>query len=551
MDVIAYSAALDKFLVEIERFRDPYSWEIQAVLEDVCEILNIGKIELFAYETLQKEEIEEGDMFTYYLKDTPTVEPAYVGRHVSGRGSVLIFKFYPKVGNVLWREEELNKIKVLDAVLSNLNAKIRLTKFAENAVFYDREMHVPNMSFFQKEASELTALGQIGEYGICFFNLKRFAVINRLLGRELATKAMAQYVVGLQRLLRKGGRVCRVSGDNFIMIFKQSEVDPVVNYLSGTEIVYDNFTNASVVITASAGIYMCPADSNDMIDLTEKAFLALQTARGRLYSSVVFYDDELRHSHEYANQMESVFKESLDREEFIVYYQPKIQLNNYSIAGAEALCRWKHAGDLLMPEDFKPVLELSNSICMLDFYVLDRVCQDIRKWLDQGFDVVRVSVGLSKRHLGDNKLLDKLLEIIDRNNVPHQYIEIVFAETTNDVGFHDLQRIVDGLHSYGIYSSIDDFGVGYSSLNLIRQVPWDAVKIDKSFLPDVSDNSSSQYIMFGHLIAMLRELGLKCIVEGVETIEQVKMLKDNKCYLAQGSFFDNPLTVEEFEGRLA
>lgn len=294
---------------------------------------------------------------------------------------------------------------------------------------------------------------------------------------------------------------------------------------------------------------MCGDESAEVFDLTEKAYLALQDARSRIYNNIVFYNDELQSSHQRARQIESIFKESLDHEEFVVYYQPKIQLNNYTIAGAEAVCRWRHDGELVMPEEFKPVLERSNDICILDFYVLERVCKDIRKWLDQGLNVVRVTVNFSRRHLGDDKLLDKILEIIDGNDVPHQYIEIELTETTTDVGFHDLQEIVNGLRGKGIYTSVDDFGVGYSSLNLIRQIPWDTVKIDKSFLPDVSDTTSKQYLMFSHLMSMLREMGLRCIVEGIETIEQVKMLKDNMCYLAQGSFFDEPLKADELETR--
>lgn len=550
MDVIAYSEAFDKFLIEMENMTEQYSWKIQSILEGVCEILRIGKIELLSYESVRNEEIDDGEMLTYYLKNTPENNASYIGRHVSGRGAVMLFRFYQIVNDAVWTEEELNKIKVLDTALYINNAKIRLTKFAENAIYFDRNLHIPNMSFFHKEARRIIEDGEIGNYAVCFFNLKRYSVVNQLLGRQLGTKVMSRFLVGLQQKLRKNGNVCRSGGDFFVAIFKKSEIDSVCAHLSGEEIVYNNSANASVMVKASAGIYLCSNEADDVEEQIEKAYIALQSAKSRLDNNIVFYNDELQHMHEHASLIENIFRESVDREEFFVLYQPKVQLNDYTIAGAEALCRWRHEGELVEPDDFVPVLEKSNDICVLDFYMLEHVCKAIRTWIDKGLNVVRVSVNFSRRHLGDEKLIDKIINTVDKYEVPHQYIEIEFTETTTDVAFNDLKKVVNGLHDYGIHTSIDDFGVGYSSLNLIRQIAWDVVKIDRSFLPGVSDKTSEQYLMFSHLLSMFRELGIRCIVEGVETIEQVRMLKENKCFLAQGYFFDKPLKGEDFETRL-
>ena len=248
--------------------------------------------------------------------------------------------------------------------------------------------------------------------------------------------------------------------------------------------------------------------------------------------------------------IENQFGSALEKEEFMVYYQPKVNLRDYHMVGAEALCRWKHQGELIAPFKFIPVLERSKAICELDFYMLDHVCRDIRKWLDEGKKAVRVSVNLSRRHMGDPDLSDHILRIIDRYEVPHNYIEIELTETTTDVGFSELRKIVSTMQAQGIRTSVDDFGVGYSSLNLIRELPWDVLKIDKSFLPCAVDENDQKYIMFKHIIAMAQNIGLECIVEGVETIQQVRILKENNCYLAQGFYFDKPLQKEEFESRL-
>ena len=238
-------------------------------------------------------------------------------------------------------------------------------------------------------------------------------------------------------------------------------------------------------------------------------------------------------------------------EEFLVYYQPKVSLDGRNIAGAEALSRWYHNGRLISPADFIPVLEQGRDICKLDFYVLDKVCRDIRRWLDTGRNVVRISVNLSRRHLSDMDLLDRIVKIIDKHNVPHELIEIELTETTTDVEFKDLKRTISGLQQTGISTSVDDFGIGYSSLNLIKELPWNVLKLDKSLLPDKNNNNDEQKgIMFKYIVAMAQEMGLECIAEGVETKEHVDLLTSNSCKLAQGYYFDKPLPVEEFETRL-
>ncbi len=245
----------------------------------------------------------------------------------------------------------------------------------------------------------------------------------------------------------------------------------------------------------------------------------------------------------------AIFPEALKNEEFLVYYQPKVSLRNYRLAGAEALVRWKHADSFIFPDQFIPVIEREGGICDLDFYMLDHVCANLRHWLDQGRRMVKVSVNLSRQHLGDEKLVEKIIKTIDDRNVPHELIEIELTETTTDVGFAELRRVIDGLHEQMISTSVDDFGMGYSSMNLIRELPWDVLKIDKCFLPK-SENDRRQYIMLKHIISLAQDIGLDTIVEGVETIEHVKMLKENNCFLAQGYFFDKPLPIEEFEKRL-
>ena len=242
--------------------------------------------------------------------------------------------------------------------------------------------------------------------------------------------------------------------------------------------------------------------------------------------------------------------QAIAKEEFQVYYQPKVDLRNYRLSGAEALCRWIHEGELVPPGKFIPILEKGKAICTLDFYMLDHVCRDLRRWIDEGRQIVRISINLSRRHTMDDNLLDTIMNIIDRYDVPYEYVEVELTETTTDVEFKGLKSIVNGLMERGVQIAVDDFGVGYSSLNLIRELPWNVLKIDRSFLPEGNNKISHKTVMLQHVIDLAQGMGLECLAEGVETLDQVRMLKENHCAYAQGYFFDKPMPRPEFEKRL-
>ncbi len=184
--------------------------------------------------------------------------------------------------------------------------------------------------------------------------------------------------------------------------------------------------------------------------------------------------------------------------------------------------------------------------------MLEHVCRQIRQWLDKGLAVVRISVNLSRKHMLNRNLLSDLVRIVDDCRVPHRYIEFEFTETTTDVEFSDLRRIVSGMQEEGFCAAVDDYGMGYSSLNLVKNIPWNVLKIDRSVLPaNEEDYHGKHGILLKHVVAMFKELGLECVAEGVETENQLKLLKETSCDLVQGYLFYRPMSAEEFEKKLA
>lgn len=183
--------------------------------------------------------------------------------------------------------------------------------------------------------------------------------------------------------------------------------------------------------------------------------------------------------------------------------------------------------------------------------MLDKVCSDLSKWISNSTDPVRISVNLSRRHLRDSDVVDRLVSIVDKHNVPHKYIEFELTETVTEGEFRELQQMISGLREYGFATSVDDFGTGYSSLNLIKQIPWNVLKLDKSLLPAKgSENIWQDRVLFKYIVAMAQEMGLECVAEGVETPQQLQILADNNCEMAQGFIFDKPMPSEEFGSKL-
>lgn len=547
---VDYSKALDNFIIKAERisyFLDPGMTE---ALSDICRVLRIAEVSAMLYDTPGHERRGEGQTAVFLSEGEADPQREFTAREITGGGNVAIYRFQQKAGDADWSDEEYSKLPVLEKMLFAFNGRSRVMQMIDRLVFFDEEMGIHNLKFFMKTVGSYIASGGIDRYCACYFNLKRFSVINQNIGRERGTVVMRKFISQLAEKLEDGEGVFRIGGDNFLVLFIKEHLNIVAEHLNGVGIIYDEENKERVFVSAYAGYYMISSECHNPAEIMDNVSIALSTAKNILKTGCVFFDENLKKNRNEIKLVESAFADAIEKEEFQVYYQPKVYLKDYTLHGAEVLCRWFKDGKMIPPDRFIPALEQSKSICILDFYMLEHTCRDIRRWLDEGRPVVKVSVNLSRRHLGDMDLLENILSRIDKYNVPHQYIEIELTETTTDVNFSDLKEIVFGLREAGISTSIDDFGVGYSSLNLIKELPWNVLKIDKSFLPDENDMNSQKYVMLKHIIALAQDIGLECIVEGVESAEHVRLLKENNCFLAQGFYFDKPMPVEKFEKRL-
>lgn len=549
-DYKEYSEAMDEFLLQMEQIHSPIQTETTKAMSRLCRLLHISKVDACLYENHKEKEAGHGSCFCFYREGEADESRTVTYSETAENGCIATYHFSPFAEAEDWSELEQEKIAIFSKMLFVYNGRSRVMKLAEDLIYRDSQLDVYNHTYFMKICQIYEADGTIDHYGAGYFNLRRFSNVNQQLGREEATEIMAVFVEGLQELLSDDECVCRVGGDNFVVLFAKDHFDKVRNYLMGQGMVYDKEKGSKVFVSATAGYYLISEEEKTATEIMDNISIAFNQAKNITHESYVVFSEELSERIKEGKVIEEIFPQALENEEFVAYYQPKVALKDYTLAGAEALCRWFHDGQMVMPGKFIPVFERTKAVTMLDFYMLEHVCKDIRKWLDEGKKVVKVSVNFSRRHLGDMNLLERILEVVDRYQVPHHYIEIELTETTTDVDFRDLRQIVTGLQNAGICTSVDDFGMGYSSLNLIKELPWNVLKIDRSLLQPVANGEESGSILLGHVISMAQEMGLECLVEGVETAEQVKFLKQHSCFLAQGFFFDRPLTKADFEKRL-
>ena len=549
-DYKAYSRLLNEFIIEGEKIEQYRDTAFNKILEPICKFLRISRLSSAVFGSTCDSAIIKSAPYVYYDDGNADSTRVLKFTETNMRAGKATYIFMKSKSGQDWSDEEVQQIEAFEKLIYTFCDRSYASTIAKDLSMFDNDLMVYPLTFFLATVKNLIRQGRIGEFGGVYFNIKHFSSINDRFGRDCATNIMKLFIHGILEKILYEECICRVGGDNFVVLFKKDNLNIIKNYLSGMPITFND--GETVTVTTTAGYYMIPEATESATDVMDRISTAYQLAKSVYKRPFLFYDDEIMQHQTHVKEIEMMFPSAIENEEFKVFYQPKTQLNNYQLAGAEALCRWFRNGKVISPGEFIPVLEGSKAICTLDFYMLDHVCRDIRRWLDEGREAVKVSVNLSRLHLGDEDLLESILRIIDKYKVPHHFIEIELTETTTDVDYKELKKIVYGLREQDISTSVDDFGVGYSSLNLIREMPWNVLKIDKIFLPtqEEENNDPSKVKMLRHIITMSQDLGLECIVEGVETAEQVKLLKDCKCYLAQGFYFDRPLPVKEFEQKL-
>lgn len=546
MEYLTPFERLTELMTSLDGFDVP---AIYQALREICLQLRVSKGVTAFYLDPEHEQRGQGEQFVCYDSGEDHVLVSHLRKQTIG-SMVVVCDVYQARGAQPFDETELKRVQTVQRMMLTYLNRSRQEEILQRLMYWDDDGY-NNLRYFYMSIMRLKAAGKLKGRVAMRINLRHFSLVNEQLGKEAGDVIMRRYSEQLKSAMGTDGVFCRLGGDNYVALFDGVHTDQVIGLLRRALVPFDE--DKRVELSAVAGL--CKIDDPENIHhpgvVMERIINAFNFAKRAQNDNISFYTEEMRLKKERESRVQRLFEQALKDEEFLVYYQPKVDIQTRRLIGAEALCRWMHEGKIIPPLDFIPALERGMDICRLDFYMLRRVCRDIRRWLDEGREVVRVSVNLSRRHMMDPDLFEHIVSIVDECRVPHQYIEIELTETTTDVEFKDLKRVVKGLQSVGISASVDDFGVGYSSLNLIKEIPWDVLKLDKSILPADGQNMERSSRMFAHVIAMAHEIGLKCVAEGVETETQLEIMRHYGCRIAQGFLFDKPLPVSDFEARLS
>ena len=388
------------------------------------------------------------------------------------------------------------------------------------------------------------------EYAAVFFDLCKFSDINRKYGMEIGNDILSLYVDKLSEYLEKDELLARQYGNQFVAIIKKTNLDHFLTHLEGLDIQFNNPADksiATVTISAKAGVYEIRQTDSDGEEIISYAASALGLAKTPGGKPVVYMTPELIHTLKERKLLETEIQNGLENDEFVVYYQPKVDSSTQTLCGAEALARWLHNGELIQPARFIPLMESNETICLLDLKILQFVCRDLSSWISQGLKPPTVSVNISRRNLSDPDIANKIDHIIKAAGIPKELIEIEITETVDEFPIRVLKSFVDSLHELGYRVSIDDFGTASSSLTLLREITFDTIKIDKGF---VDKDFAKDLTILDYIVKLAKALDLRIVAEGVEHAEQVATLLNMGVIVIQGYFFDEPLPHEEMTKRL-
>lgn len=411
---------------------------------------------------------------------------------------------------------------------------------------------VANQGALMYYAVNLIKNGRIGDYTGIFFNIHNFKYVNKVFDYSQGDVILRNYAQMVKAYLDSDEEIARLGGDNFVVICRNENASDFISKIKDVHMSHEfRSVKRELQLGVTAGI-ACLEGVDKPREVMARTSIAYQAARKTGAGSIVVYTKEIQKQLMDDQEILAAFPQALAAGEFVVYYQPKVRIADKSIYGAEALVRWVRDGQVVTPARFIPQFEREGSVCRLDYYMLEQVCGFLKSRLDKGLKIVPVSVNFSRRHLEEGDLVERITGTIDRFGIDRSYIEIELTESEDYQNYEIMSSVIGRLKERGISTSIDDFGTGFSSLNMIKKVDLDTIKIDKSLIPfdDVNNNKHQDIVMFSSIIDLIGRLGKKSVAEGVETTQQLDYLEKLGCDIVQGYVFDKPLPKDEFEQRL-
>ena len=449
-----------------------------------------------------------------------------------------------------WSQQEESVLGAMAASISAALQRQEKEDIIRHQAYHDALTDLPNRVLFQDRLQLALAAAHRnqGRVAVMFFDLDRFKTINDTLGHTIGDQLLKEVTKRLKQCLRQGDTLARWGGDEFTVLLPQIEsvhnATHAAYRILGALKTSFSISGHELFMTASIGISVFPEDGQEPESLLKNADIALYRSKEQGRGNCQLYNATMNSQTPELLALENSLRHALDRDEFLLYYQPKVNVRTGEIVGLEALVRWEHPEmGLVSPGTFIPLAEETGLIIDIGAWVLRTACQQVVAWHRLGFQPLSIAVNLSPCQFYQPKLPDVITQILGLTQLPPHLLELEITETTVVENMDYTQTLLRQLQDIGVHIAMDDFGTGYSSLNYLKNLPFNTLKIDQSFIRDLKPASKDAEII-NAVIGLGRGLDLCVVAEGVENPEQLDLLRSLQCDIVQGYLFSRPLTVD-------
>lgn len=524
-----------------ERFQYPDSMEKHfAARFDNRSLGQIMKEDRFA----SKEDVEQFDKMLNEIAGADTPQ-------------VFFAEYKLKAADQSWKWYRLGFVCTIPQDLISITVTNMEKEIAESSHFvqlseYDELTGLYNMKGFSKyvelAANQDEAGVSAGKYAVICFDVIRFKAINDIFGVAEGNKLLQYIAQVIKETLKSGDFACRSISDHFV-IFTHTEgneledmIEQMLEKIEGYELPF--------VINCNVGIYITNGERLSVDAMIDRSILAQSVIKGSYMEKYSYYTEALRNDMLGEQEIIAMVETAIAQEQFVAFYQPQYNHSNGMLIGAEALVRWNHPEKgLISPGVFIPICEKNGFITRLDLYVFEQTCKFIRKCMDKGIPVVPISSNFSRNDIFQPNYVEKLEEIRKKYEVPAKYLRVEITESTVVGGIKQVNKIIEQLHECGYLVEMDDFGSGYSSLNVLKDISFDIIKLDMMFLREETESNRGGIIVSA-VMRMAKWLGMPVIAEGVETVKQADFLRSIGCESIQGYLYSKPLPEDQYEEKL-
>lgn len=433
----------------------------------------------------------------------------------------------------------------------DISERMRTQERLHYMAHHDALTKLPNRTLFLDRLRQAMARAHWHNrlIAVIFMDLDKFKDVNDSLGHDVGDLLLVQVTQRLSNSVRAGDTVARFGGDEFAILLddvaSEKDVSQLAKKILDTMAPAFKIENHEILSTASIGVSIFPADGDDSEALLRNADVAMYRAKHLGRNNYQFFSNEMSARAFERLTMENSLRHALKRGEFFLDYQPQIDSRTSEMTGVEALLRWQHPElGVVSPTDFVPILEETGLIVDVGDWALKTACQQGVEWHQQGYDSLKICVNLSSRQFNDPDFIQSFQNIITETGIKPERLEL---ELTESMLMRNASKTISALNTLshiGVQIAVDDFGTGYSSLNYLRRFPIATLKIDRSFVQDVMDDTDDAAITSA-IIVMAQSLNLNVVAEGVESEDQLNFLKDRHCYEIQGHYYSGPISASE------